>query len=100
MKKLVPASLLLLIVPCLVSAADKTTTGELIIDPPTLMALGFAWPIEGDDNRNARVTVSYRRHGGNDWSQGLDLLRPQNEESHLYGSVGHTGPHMVSGTAL
>ncbi len=35
----------------------------LTIDPPTLMALGFAWNIEGDDNRNARVAVNFRKKG-------------------------------------
>jgi hypothetical protein len=34
-------------------AADKTTAGELITEPPTLLSLGFEWRIEGDDNRNA-----------------------------------------------
>ncbi len=38
----------------------KTKPGELVIDPPTLINLGFEWLIEGDDNRNASVEVSYR----------------------------------------
>ena len=58
MKKLGPAVLMLLLSPCVLRAVDGTTTGDLIIDPPTLMALGFAWPIEGDDNRNASVAVA------------------------------------------
>lgn len=37
--------------------------GELVIDPPTLINLGFEWLIEGDHNRNARVDVSYRAVG-------------------------------------
>lgn len=35
--------------------------GELFIEPPTLINLGFEWFVEGDDNRNATVAVSYRR---------------------------------------
>jgi len=34
-------------------------TGEFVIDPPTLINLGFEWFIQGDDNRNASVEVSY-----------------------------------------
>jgi hypothetical protein len=34
--------------------------GELVIDPPTLINLGFEWIVDGDDNRNAAVDVSYR----------------------------------------
>ena len=30
---------------------------------PTLVSLGFEWRIDGDDNRNAQVTVSYRKAG-------------------------------------
>jgi hypothetical protein len=41
-------------------AAIKTTPGEFVIDPPTLINLGFEWLIEGDDNRNATVEVAER----------------------------------------
>ena len=37
--------------------------GEIVIDPPTLINLGFEWPITGDDNRNAKVEVSFRKKG-------------------------------------
>jgi hypothetical protein len=40
------------------SAADKTTAREFITEPPTLVSLGFEWQIDGDDNRNATVSVS------------------------------------------
>ena len=46
------------------AAAQATTTpGEFSIEPPTLMSLGFDWKIAGDDNRNARVEVSFRKKG-------------------------------------
>jgi hypothetical protein len=57
------------------SAADKTTTKEFITEPPTLLSLGFEWKIDGDDNRNATVEVSYRKKGEQNWKQGLPLLR-------------------------
>jgi hypothetical protein len=52
---------------------------SLIAEPPTLISLGFEWLIDGDDNRNASVEVSYRRRGDQAWSRGLPLLRIGNE---------------------
>jgi hypothetical protein len=60
-------------------AADKTTPGEFITEPATLVSLGFEWMIAGDDNRNATVAVTYRRRGEQMWRQGLPLLRIGNE---------------------
>jgi len=79
-------------------AANGTTTGELIVDPPTLMALGFAWPIDGDDNRNAQVAISYRKQGEAKWSRGLDPLRLQNEETFTRGALDYTAPNMFAGS--
>ena len=39
------------------------TARDLVVDPPTLINLGFEWFIDGDDNRNAAVAVSYRKTG-------------------------------------
>jgi hypothetical protein len=72
--------LVLLLLPAArVAAADRTTAGELVVEPPTLISLGFEWPIEGDDNRNATVAVSYRKRGEPQWKDGLPLLRIGNE---------------------
>ena len=49
---------------------NAVTAGELVIDPPTLINLGFEWVITGDDNRNARVEVSYRKKGEKAWKRG------------------------------
>ena len=67
-----------------VSAAagdTRVTPGELVIDPPTLINLGFEWLIDGDANRNASVEVSYRA-GRAEWQRGMPLLRLQGE-THL-----------------
>ena len=40
------------------AAADTTRPGEFVVEPPTLINLGFEWFIDGDDNRNAPVAVS------------------------------------------
>jgi hypothetical protein len=69
-----------------VAAQPTTISGELSIEPPTLISLGFDWRIAGDDNRNARVDVSYRKKGETQWRQGLPLLRLQREQ--INGRVG------------
>jgi hypothetical protein len=61
------------------SAADKATVKEFITEPATLVSLGFEWRISGDDNRNATVSVSYRRKGEQAWKDGPLMLRIGNE---------------------
>lgn len=70
------ASLLLLLsVSYPVMGADRTLAGEFLIEPATLISLGFEWSIEGDDNRNAEVEVFYRKSDTQDWLAGPPLLR-------------------------
>ena len=61
-------------------AGGAVTAGEFVVDPPTLINLGFEWFIEGDDNRNASVDgvvpQAGRRPTG---STALPLLRLQGE---------------------
>jgi hypothetical protein len=61
------------------AAANTTRPGEFMVDPPTLINLGFEWFIDGDDNRNATVAVSYRKTGDSRWLTALPLLRLQGE---------------------
>jgi hypothetical protein len=59
-------------------AQNATTPGATItVDPPTLMALGFAWPITGDADRDCTVTVEYTVSGGTTWTRAMDLFRPE-----------------------
>ena len=58
---------------------NGVTSGEFMVDPPTLINLGFEWMIDGDDNRNATVEVSYRKKGDRDWKAALPLFRLQQE---------------------
>ena len=60
-------------------AADRTISKDFYTEPPTLLSLGFEWRIDGDDNRNATVSVSYRKKGYQTWKDGLPLLRIGNE---------------------
>ena len=59
--------------------SNGTVSGKFDVNPPTLVSLGFEWEISGDDNRNARVDVSYRKAGEAEWREGLPLFRLQGE---------------------
>ena len=56
-----------------------TVAGDFWVEPPTLQSLGFEWRIDGDDNRNASVAVSYRKKGEQQWHAALPLFRLQHE---------------------
>src|SRR5712692_8936138 len=79
----------------------KVKTGEFVIDPPTLINLGFEWVIQGDDNRNAKVEVSYRKQGETQWKQGLPLMRLQGERIYQnQGVFDVISPNMFAGSIL
>lgn len=82
-------------------AADSVAPGELIVEPSTLICLGFEWPIEGDDNRDARVRVRYRETGAVAWQEAMPLLRLGGERiSRPEVHVDYTVPHMFAGSIL
>src|SRR5262245_38967306 len=54
---------------------NGVTAGEFIVEPATLHNLGFEWKISGDDNRNAAVTVQFRKAGDTEWHEAQPLLR-------------------------
>jgi len=60
---------------------NRVTAGEFVVEPPTLIALGFEWYIDGDANRNASVSVSYRKKGTTEWKRGLPLFRLNGERT-------------------
>jgi hypothetical protein len=88
-------------------AQKNTVTGEFVADPPTLVSLGFAWNLAGDDNRNARVDVMYRKKGDREWRKALPMLRidhervsggtPRDGARSFYGFV---APNMFAGSIL
>jgi hypothetical protein len=79
---------------------NAVTAGEFIVDPPTLINLGFEWMIQGDDNRNAKVDVSYRKKGDAQWRTALPLLRLQNEEIFQGDRLDLVTPNMFAGSIL
>ena len=56
---------------------NRVVPGELLVEPPTPINLGFDWFVSGDHNRNAVVNVAYRRQGDGEWRAGLPLLLPE-----------------------
>jgi len=77
---------------------NKVTPGEFIIEPPTLINLGFEWYVEGDDNRNATVEVQYRKKGDAVWKKALPLLRLSPNERTVWWSVDYSPPNMFAGS--
>src|SRR5262245_5501041 len=106
MKSVLPAVMLLLV--CLShssrtvaqTAQNRVTAGEFVVEPPTLINLGFEWFIEGDDNRNATVEVRYREKGESAWKQALPLLRLQGEEIYNGAQLNVVSPNMFAGSIL
>jgi hypothetical protein len=101
-------TILILLYPLLgCSSPANTISGEFIVEPPTLLSLGFEWKISGDENRSARVDVSYRKAGETEWRKGLPLMRLQGEL--VYGTMARDGgnrffnyvaPNMFAGSIL
>ena len=58
---------------------------------------GFEWQIDGDDNRNASVAVSYRKKGDQAWHEGLPLLRIGNERLNE-NAIQYVTPNMLAGS--
>ncbi|MFL6415113.1 MAG: hypothetical protein ACJ74Y_05520 [Bryobacteraceae bacterium] len=80
--------------------ANGVIPGEFVVDPPTLINLGFEWTIGGDDNRNAAVAVTYRKKGESEWKRALPLLRLQHEEIYQGDRMDVVSPNMFAGSIL
>ncbi|MBI1357872.1 MAG: hypothetical protein GC160_26340 [Acidobacteria bacterium] len=66
-------AVLLLTAPLL--AQNATQAGRFTVEHPTLLNLGFEWEISGDANRNAQVSVEFRKVGETAWRKALPLVR-------------------------
>lgn len=80
-----------------VFAANDIKPGEFVIEPPTLISLGFEWYVEGDDNHNASVKVSYRKKGDAVWKEALPLLRLSREQI-TTAPFNYIAPNMFAGS--
>ncbi len=56
-------------------AQDVTQAGRFTVERPTLHNLGFEWAISGDQNRDAEVSVQFRKVGEREWREALPLVR-------------------------
>jgi hypothetical protein len=100
MKKSLVSAVLLTLSGLAHAAENSTRAGDVIVEPPTLIALGVEWDIQGDDNRNAQVRIDYRKKGDTKWSRALDPLRLQNEEVYARGALDYTAPNMFAGSVF
>jgi hypothetical protein len=101
MTRLTPAAVIALLALPALWAQNDVRPGRFVVEPPTLICLGFEWEISGDDNRNATVEVAYRRTGQSEWKDALPLLRMGGERvfrdrEHL----DYTVPHRFAGSIL
>ena len=80
--------------------SNRLAPGELVVEPPTLMNLGFEWFVSGDDNRNAVVNVTFRRQGTAEWRAALPLLRLNGERIVQGQQMDVTVPNMFAGSVL
>jgi len=67
-----------------VDPVNATRPLDVIVEEPTFHCLGFEWRIEGDDNRNCRVNVDFRRKGAKEWHEAQPLLRVENRANRTY----------------
>jgi len=80
--------------------SNSVVSGELVVEPATLINLGFEWFIQGDANRNATVAVSYRKVGELAWHTALPLLRIGGERIYAESRVDVVLPPMFAGSVL
>lgn len=99
-QSLVFFSLLLVASRAPAQADASVAPGEVIVEPPTLVSLGFEWPIEGDSNRDAAASIEYRRAGDRSWRRGLPLLRLGGERTVFWDTLDYTAPNMFAGSLL
>ena len=78
----------------------RVTPGELVVERPTLINLGFEWHIDGDANRNAQVQVSFRKQGETPWRDGLPLARLHGEQVVQRNVFNLVVPNMFAGSLL
>lgn len=83
------------------SAQDAVRAGHFHVEHPTLLNLGFEWAIDGDADRDATVSVQFRKVGDADWRQGLPLVRIGGEKVfRRRENLDYTVPHGFAGSIL
>ncbi len=87
--------------PNLSKAQDGIHAGNFIVEPATLINLGFEWQFTGDANRNATVETAYRKAGTKEWKEALPLLRIGGERIFRQAeNLEYTVPDLFAGSIL
>jgi hypothetical protein len=97
MKYLLMAFSVCLLIPSVLRAENAVTAGAVVVERPTLICLGFEWDIQGDDNRNATVALSFRPSGSPTWKDGMPLLRMGGERIFR---APYVVPHRFAGSII
>jgi hypothetical protein len=61
--------------PLVAGAGEAVAPGKVVVEPPTYHCLGFRWYGRGDEDRDARVELAYRKQGAEEWKPAMDLVR-------------------------
>ena len=78
---------------CTSASAENAVSPGAIEPHPTWACMGINWYFEGDENRNASVTVSYRRQGTDVWREAMPLWRHEFEQTLMFsGSIFRLAP--------
>ncbi|MEP7372711.1 MAG: hypothetical protein ABI675_04930 [Chitinophagaceae bacterium] len=89
------------LVPLILNAQDGIKAGTFIVEPATLINLGFEWNFTGDANRNAIVETAYRVSGTKNWKEALPLLRIGGERVfRKVENLDYTVPDLFAGSIL
>lgn len=75
--------------PFVASAQSASTVPGMLQSYVTTDSIGFEWPISGDSDHDAAVTVQYRVQGSGSWQPALPLFR-----------VDYNGFNMLAGSIL
>lgn len=55
----------------------QSVPGQVLLEPSTYHSISLRWPVRGDANETAKVTVRYRRADQQNWNEGYPLFRPR-----------------------
>lgn len=78
---------------------DKLVPGELFVERPTLICLGFDWGFSGDANGNASLKAEYRKAGETAWRGQLPMYRSGGDGCN-YGNSKYPDPKLKGQPAL
>src|SRR5438132_588009 len=101
MKKTLTLLIAVLSFQFVLQAQGAIKAGDFIVEPATLINLGFEWKFTGDSNRNAIVQAAYRIAGTTTWKEAMPLLRIGGERVFRKAeNLDYTVPDLFAGSIL